>query len=49
VLQAFSVEGLTIARAVQAALGEAYEILYFDEAKLEADAYLTEYLYPAGA
>ncbi len=48
-LAAFSAEGLTIARAVQAVVGEAYEILYFDEAKLEADAYLTEYLYPAGA
>ncbi len=48
VLAAFSADGLAIARAVQAALGEAYEILYCDEAKLEADAYLSEYLYPAG-
>jgi hypothetical protein len=48
VLTTFSAEGLAIARAVQAALGEAYEILFFDEAKLEADSYLTEYLYPAG-
>lgn len=48
VLTTFSTEGLAIARAVQAALGDAYEILYFDEAKLEADSYLTEYLYPAG-
>lgn len=46
ILAAFSAEGLAIARAVQAAVGEAYEILYFDEAKLEADGYLTEYLYP---
>jgi hypothetical protein len=49
VLATFSAEGLAIARAVQSALGDAYEILYFDEAKLEADGYLTEYLYPAGA
>ena len=47
VLAAFSAEGLAIARAVQAALGEAYEILFFDEAKLEAHGYLTDYLYPA--
>jgi hypothetical protein len=48
ILQTYSAEGLEIARTVQTALGEAYEILYFDEAKLEADAYLTEYLYPVG-
>lgn len=48
-LATFSTEGLTIARAVQATVGGAYEILYFDEAKLEADGYLTEYLYPAVA
>ncbi|PKU25309.1 hypothetical protein [Telmatospirillum siberiense] len=47
VLTAFSTVGLDIARAVQVALGDGYEILFFDEAKLEADAYLTEYLYPA--
>lgn len=48
VLASFSAEGLCLAREVQASLGEAYEILFFDEAKLEADGYLTEYLYPAG-
>lgn len=47
VLTAFSTVGLDIARAVQAAVGDAYEILFFDEAKLEADAFLTDYLYPA--
>jgi hypothetical protein len=46
VLETFSAEGLAIARAVQTALGDAYEILFFDEAKLEADGYLNEYLYP---
>jgi hypothetical protein len=46
-LAAFTAEGLAIACEVQAALGPAYRILFFDEAKLEADAYLTDYLYPA--
>ena len=45
-LAAFTVDGLAIARDVQAALGPAFTIFYFDEAKLEADAYLTDYLYP---
>lgn len=49
ILASFTAEGLVIARAVQAVLGDAYEILFFDEVKLEADAHLTEYLYPAGA
>jgi hypothetical protein len=47
ILATFSAEGLSIARDVQRTVGNAYEILYFDEAKLEADGYLTDYLYPA--
>ncbi|MDR3438709.1 hypothetical protein [Telmatospirillum sp.] len=46
VLARFTADGLNLAREVQAALGDAYEILFFDEAKLEADGYLTDYLYP---
>lgn len=48
ILSTFSQEGLVIAREVQGCLGDAYEVLYFDEARLEAEAYLTDYLYPAG-
>ena len=44
----FVAEGLSIARDIQATLGESYQILFFDEAKLEADGFMSDYLYPAG-
>jgi hypothetical protein len=45
VLATFGHEGLRLAREVQDCLGPSYEILFFDEARLEEDGYLTEYLY----
>ncbi|MTJ79415.1 MAG: hypothetical protein F8N37_00100 [Telmatospirillum sp.] len=48
VLDHFTAEGLSIAQEVQSVLGPDWEILFFDEARLEADGYLVDYLYPAG-
>lgn len=45
-LERYTREGLGLARCVQDALGDAYDVLFFDEARLAAEAYLTDYLYP---
>ncbi len=47
-LRQLAAEGLAFARQVQATIGPEFVVLYFDEAKLEAEAAFTEYLYPAG-
>ncbi len=45
-LAALAADGLTIARQIQTAVGSKFEVLYFDEAKLEAEAAFSEYLFP---